>query len=175
MTSAWYVVQTASRAEKRVRDALREERFEVYLPLETRLSRHSRPRVRVESALLPGYLFVQLQHDSENAPKRLYTLRGVGGVLGLVGVKGKPIPVPVMWLASLRDSENAGLFDFTPRGRPNFEAKQRVTITSGPFRGLGAEVLRMDKPGRVQILMDALGGGTSRPCTISIDHLELVA
>lgn len=174
-STAWYVVETAPQAEKRVVDHLGEaDVVAAYMPLETRMRRLGRRRGRFASPLLPRYVFVQLAHDDRGTPKGLHLIRNLDGVIGLIGVGGVPRSIPTRWLELLQQAEALGAFDYCSRGRPNYAAKDQVRVVDGPFADWIGEFICTTKDGRIKILMQALNGGRPTRVKIPADQVEPV-
>lgn len=126
-----YAIQRASLEHPRygaakvaVARMLVERGYEQFLPLR-RNNRAGRSNV---DPLFPGYLFCRL--DLSDRPALAVT---IPGVIGLVGVAGKPAAAP--------DSEMASLIGVIESTLPNedapfFLAGQKVRILSGPLRGV---------------------------------------
>lgn len=175
MTVRWFVARTHVRKEKIARDSLAEHGFTAYLPVETRLTRHAHKRTRIERPLFVSYIFLELEIDDHGAVADMHKLRDVEGVAGLIGISGRASPIPSAFISTVKEAEEAGAFDFTPRGVPNYAAGQKVKIIKGPFRGLTAEIAAATRDGRASIIMQAVyGRGTVKPVKIKVEHIELV-
>jgi transcription antitermination factor NusG len=86
--SYWYAIQTRSRHEKVVRDQLAAKSITHLLPL-WRKRTIWKDRVKlVEVPLFGGYLFGYF------ALQDLITVLGTFGVARIVGINGKPVPIP---------------------------------------------------------------------------------
>ena len=59
-TKQWYAVKTMSRAEKKIKERLDDLGVENYLPLCTQIKKWSDRKKKVQSPLVPGYLFVYI-------------------------------------------------------------------------------------------------------------------
>lgn len=59
----WYVMYTASRAEKKVADRLVEKGWEVYLPMIEELRQWSDRKKKVKRAMFNGYVFVKTRRN----------------------------------------------------------------------------------------------------------------
>jgi transcriptional antiterminator RfaH len=170
---AWYVVETRPNVEVTVAGHLAEKDFTAYLPLETRLRRVRHRRVRVAAPVIPRFVFVELHHcEKTGAPLDLDLIRELDGVVGLVGIAGAPRPIPTWWLEVIMAGESAGAFDFCPRGRPNYEAGNKVRITEGPLAALIGEFICTTKDGRIKILMEALSSAPPKRVKIRPDQVE---
>src|SRR5713226_8349817 len=92
----WYAIQTRSRHEKVVRDQLAAKRITHLLPLWRKRSIWKDRINFVEVPLFGGYLFGYFAlQDKVTVPETV-------GVARLVGINGKPVPVPDKQIAAVR-------------------------------------------------------------------------
>jgi transcriptional antiterminator RfaH len=83
----WFACYTRPRHEKRVEEVLRERGFESYLPLRPLERRWKDRRKTVDFPMFPSYVFGFF--DLRDASRVL----AVPGIVTLVKVNGKPLPV----------------------------------------------------------------------------------
>src|SRR5437870_2014519 len=93
----WYAVYTCARHEKRVAAQLEQKTVESYLPLYNTVHRWKDRRAQVQLPLFPGYVFVRIA-----LRERLKVLE-VSGVVRLVGMQGRPAPLPEDEIVALRN------------------------------------------------------------------------
>jgi len=86
----WYLINTHSCHEKKVKKRLERERFETFLPVTDRWSLRKDRQERVSLPLFPGYLFVRTEM---NADTYLKILR-IQGVIGFFCNGRKPAAIP---------------------------------------------------------------------------------
>jgi transcriptional antiterminator NusG len=131
----WYAAYTYAQHEKRVAEQLAQRDVEHLLPLYAAMHRWKDRRVRVESPLFPGYVFVRLVLQD-----RLRVLQ-VPGVVRLVGFGGLPSALPDDQIEILR----SGLADqLHAEPHPFLVVGRRVRIVRGPLAGLEG-ILRRKK------------------------------
>lgn len=151
----WYIVRSASRREPAAETALTEAGFSVYFPRLARWEwgRRSDKKIRVESALFPGYLFVEILND------RFDLVRKADGVHAFLTRGGQPASIPAALVETFRRAEMAGDFDKTRRSAEAgaYRPGQSVAITKGHFTDWPAQVIAMDGPSRVKVLLTAFG------------------
>lgn len=157
----FYAVRTNPRCERRVELGLIAEGFGVYLPKETRwrklparlytrAKRENRPKERAEHPLMPGYLFVQVDHDRQS----FATIRAVHGVHSLVGVEGAPLAIHPGFIRELQERQAEGEFDHTGH-HPTFTPDQQVRVVkAGSFSGLLAKVKAETPEGRIRLMLE---------------------
>jgi len=105
---------------------LRHKGYDSFLPLYRRRRRADR-RQEISIPVFPGYLFCRFDRDA-----RLPILT-TPGVLQIVGVGRRPIPVSEAEIASVSRLIESGL---TAEPCPYFEVGQQVRVTDGPLRGI---------------------------------------
>lgn len=170
---SWYVVRTATRQEPRALKSLQEAGFGAYLPQVTRWERLGRLKERSlkRRPLFPGYLFAVIPDGLFFAAE---DLDGVHAVLRYTSASGeqRPRSVPDALVATLLQAEAAGEFDNTEPedpGRPRVGATMRVK--SGGWWGHLAQIVGMDGPQRVKVLLALFG--RMHEVTLDIAQLEV--
>lgn len=142
--TAWYLVHCKPRQDERAEEHLLRQGYACYRP---RLQRERLVRGRRQSvveSLFPGYLFIQLNPDSNWSP-----LRSTRGVNRLVRFGEYPLQVPSSLIDSLQER--------TPsEPQPLLQPGDRVRIVEGSFAELEAIFLSMDGEERVVLLMKLL-------------------
>ena len=148
-SSAWYVCLTKPRQEAYAVDKLREQGYEVYLPLLDNWARRAGKWFKKQSVMFPRYAFVRpLVLGQSISP-----VRSTPGVTSLV--KFGPV------LASLSADNLASLQTLIAQrsqalpGGP-LAAGQQVVFASGPFKGM-AGIVSSVADERVSVLMSLLG------------------
>ncbi|BDC50515.1 transcription termination factor NusG domain protein [Bryobacterales bacterium F-183] len=124
LVGRWIAVQVRPKAEKMVSELLLHKGYETLLPLHNR-SLHNR-RHAVSEAVFPGYVFC---HVGEHSSGLIVT---TPGVLRLVGVAGKPEPIPAAEMQNIARIVETGL---PLHPWLEFEAGDPVEVTDGPLRG----------------------------------------
>lgn len=149
--SYWYAIHTKARQEQVARENLQRQGFLTHLPL-IKAARHRRGRWHgTVEPLFPGYLFVQIDLDTQNSAP----IRSTRGVIGMVRFGNGPQPMPHGIMQALL---NARLSEGDPIDPDTlFEEGDRVTLVEGPMKGLTAIVQAKTGQDRVLILLDLLG------------------
>ena len=151
----WYAVQVKRFEEQRVVRHLAMKPIPTFLPLVEAVRRRDRGRGTRLEPLFPGYLFVQIQ-PLDLDPSYWYTVRWTPGVRRILGTEETPVPVPHEVIRAIQAQVRE--FGFVRPGA-RFSAGAQVRIRSGPLAGLEAVFNRpMSKDGRVQVLLELLGG-----------------
>ncbi len=158
--SHWYAVYTCANREKQVALQFTSRGIDYFLPLYESVREWSDRRVTLQMPLFPGYLFVatSLRHQM-----RILT---VPGVVNLVGVAGRPMPMDGDVIERLRD----GIMRVAAQPYPYLPVGQRVFLCSGPLKGLTGVLLRHKSGSRVVISIDAI----ERAFIANVDANDLI-
>ncbi len=140
LTPKWYVLRTRSRHEKLVSAQLTERKIDVFLPLYERWSHWKDRRKKIAFPLFPGYCFARFP-----LTERLRVLNCVG-VVDLIGLRGRPEPVPDVEIEAL-ERLTATTLQYDPH--PFFEEGMEVEVVRGPLAGVRGRLLRKDRVTRL--------------------------
>lgn len=131
----WYALHAKSRHEDVVFHGLRRKSIEAFLPKAQVMSRRKDRRKRIFVPLLPGYVFV---HTNLN-PYHYWDIIKTYGVVGIIGIKGKPVPVKEEEILSLQILHGT---DRTVRNQAYMKRGDRIMVMEGPLKGLTGFYLR---------------------------------
>lgn len=168
----WFAIQTRPRAEfAALADIQAMDGLEAYLPQETRQRRTRKGKETVRHPLMPGILFVGCKARSIFDVLRS---RAVRDIIRAPGGEARPIRPKMVdgspWhiVDELRQREEAGDFDFTPRRKPLVKGgKARVLV--GVFKDQIGRLMSTPFEGRAEIMMDGLFAGRM---TVDVRALE---
>lgn len=166
---AWYCIRANCGYARRAHRGLTEQKFHAYLPIETRWIKHARRKIRGSRPMLGRLLFVKL--GEEEPPFHL--IKATNGVESIIGIKGRPYPIPESFVMDLWEDEVAGKYDATrptKKQRPKYEEGEEVVIRNGPLEGCGAIVLKVLSERNTRILYTLFGH--SGEATIDVADLE---
>jgi len=146
----WYVFYTKSRQEKKVRDLLEKNGFEVFLPMHKIMRQWSDRKKRVEVPLFNSYIFVR---DFEY---RIADILKTPGVAWNIRHNGRP--------ALLREEEfrlinrfiNTGYFLETTGEVDTFRVGDRARIIDGPLAGLSGVLTGEDRNQRFNVVLEGV-------------------
>ena len=127
----WFAIRVKSNREKVTQQHLKGKGFEVFLPAYPCTKEDGR-KTHVEVPLFPGYLFCRFQ-----VTNRLPILI-VPGVVHIVGLGKKPVPVDESELESIRILLRAGL---PLRPDEPYTIGQSIRIQKGPLAGAEGVIL----------------------------------
>jgi transcriptional antiterminator RfaH len=159
----WYVAMTLPRKERVATANLTNQAFRSFLPLQLATRRHAH-KFRTELApVFPRYVFVALDIDVQ----RWRSVNGTIGIARLLTDGERPLPVAPGVVETL-------ILSCDPRGALVFQEDivvgDRVRLLAGPFAESLGVLQRLDGAGRVQLLLDLIGG----PVRVSVPR-EMVA
>jgi transcription antitermination factor NusG len=140
--ACWYAAYTSANHEKRVATQLAQRGVEHFLPLYEAVHRWKDRRVRLQSPLFPGYVFVRLPLS-----EKLKILQ-LPGVARLVGFGDRPVSLPEDEIESLRRGFRG---DMKMEPHPYLSEGHRVRIMRGPLTGLDGILLR--KKGNLRLVL----------------------
>ena len=131
----WIVVKTNSRAEKKVHDRIVAQGLESYLPMQTTVKQWSDRKRKIKTPLIPSTLFVKVSLLNW---ADLYQIQGVSNILKHLG---KPAIVKDYELENLRLFLN-GIEEKPLLNSQKFQKGDNVDVTSGPFKGIKATIIK---------------------------------
>jgi transcription antitermination factor NusG len=160
-TLRWYAAYTRSRHEKHVRQQLEGQSFECFLPTYESVHRWNDRNAVVSMPLFPGYLFVRIR-----LADRMQVVT-VPGVVNLVGVHGRPSPIPDEELVPLRDCFTRKL---AMEPHPYLVAGRRMRIKNGPLAETEGILVR--RKGRFRLILSV--SLLARSVAVEIDANDVV-
>lgn len=163
MSKRWFVVQTLSGQERKVKTALEnriqteelsDQVSEVVLPTES-VSEVRAGKKKITTRLYyPGYLLIHMELNE----KTWHFVRGTAGVLKFLGDK-EPTPMPEEEveeiLISLRDKKEK------VKPKVLFEVGEAVKVTDGPFVNFSGVVDEVSpEKGKLRVMLSIFGRST---------------
>ena len=146
----WYAIHSRSRHEDVVLNGLKKKLIEAFLPKMQVMSRRKDRSKTILVPLLPGYVFV---HSDLNTDQYWDILKTYG-VVRILGIQGKPVPVKEEEIASLKTLHGT---DRTVRNQTYMKSGDRVMIMGGPLKGLtGFYIKHKGKADKVVISIELL-------------------
>ena len=143
----WYAITVKPQAEKPVVAALQQKSYETFFPVISTERRWSDRKKRIETPLIPGYVFCRF-----NAEQRLPVMT-TPGVRDIVGFGRQAAAVEESELAALRRMVESGALvepcEYLERG-------DAVEVTAGPMRGLRGYLLEIKGACRVAVSVGLL-------------------
>jgi transcription termination/antitermination protein NusG len=176
---AWYIVQTYSGYENKVKTSLEQrvkamdlghQVFQVIIPTEDEIEIKDGQRRTVSRKLFPGYVFVQMVMTDE----AWYVVRNTPAVTGFAGASTDERERSLSRPTPLADEEvDAILRQMTsaqPRVNVGFQIGESVLVTDGPFSDMLGVVDSIDvDKGRVRVMVSMFG----RETPVELDFLQV--
>jgi transcription elongation factor/antiterminator RfaH len=148
----WYLMHSKPRKEAFLRERLRIQRIEIYLPL-IRLTPIN-PRARKEQPFFPGYMFVNIDLEKTSISE----LGRIPGSIGIVSYGGEPAYVGDTLIHTIQKQVEE-INDATNRYVERFKSGDLVVISGGPFANYKAMFdCRLLGQDRVRVLLELLQG-----------------
>jgi len=146
----WLVFYTQSRQEKKVRDLLLRNGFEVFLPLQKVMRQWSDRKKKVEAPLFNSYIFV---FESED---KITSILQTPGVAWNIRYNDKPAELRPKELTTIqRFLESGLLLETGPIEK--LTPGDFVEVVDGPLKSMVGEVLRTKDDTKFVVALDSIG------------------
>ena len=152
----WYVMHSKPRKEALLRERLRFQRIEVYLP--SIRVKPVNPRARKEQPFFPGYLFVHVDLEQISISE----LRRIPGTTGIVAFGEEPATVGDSLIRTIQQQIEE-ITESNNLSADRFKPGDWVVINDGPFANYKAMFdCRLSGQDRVRIFLELLQGQKMR-------------
>jgi transcription antitermination factor NusG len=145
----WYIFYTFSRKEKKIKEYLEKQGFEVFLPLIRLRKQWSDRKKWVEEPLFKSYVFIY--SDAQN----IENLLRVPGIL--YQLKFQSVPA----FLSQQDVDNIRISlsypEYLQVSNEVFYPGSPVQVNSGPFSGVKGTIIRQAGKTKLMVMVDQLG------------------
>lgn len=145
----WYLIQTKTNAHMIARDNLKNQDFEVFLPLILKTVRKAKKFVTKETPLFPGYILIGSKLENVSW-KSVNATRGVFKAVTFDG-KYRPINEKIIEALKLRCDPNNIM-----EPASGTKVGDQVKIQRGPFSEFICEVEKIDSGKRVWLLIEIM-------------------
>ncbi len=170
MKSQWFVIQTLSGQEQKVKESI-EKRIkaeemgeyinEVMVPMERVVEVRNQKKTVSTRKLWPGYVFVDmalLDDDGRIIEKPWYFIKETQGVIGFVGGE-PPTPTPKDEVESIKNQISASEEHEKPK--VSFDVGETVKINNGPFLNFSGIIEEIDpERGKLKVTVNIFGRNT---------------
>lgn len=170
----WYVVQTYSGQEDRVKESIERnvnnmnmshKISRILVPTEETVELKDGKRVEKVRKMFPGYVFIEMLLDDES----WYVIRGTPGVAKFIGTKVSP--TPVLDKEMQRVLKQIGVKE--EKLEIAFERGESVRIISGPFRGYTGSIDEVNaQKGKLKTLISIFGRDT--PVEVNFEQVQKI-
>jgi len=155
--AAWIAVNVHPNREHIAEMHLRNQGYEVYVPVLRKQIRHARQVREVLRPLFPGYLFAHLTHSTMRWRPILSTV----GVRSVVCMGEAPSVVSRAFIDDLKSRETNGVIS---RSATAPQVGDTVRVSYGALDGLAGKIIALSENDRIVLLMDML----SRPVRVTV-------
>ena len=145
----WYLLQTKPNAHVKACENLRQQGFDVFLPLITKTTKKNGKFLNAKVPLFPGYLFMGTSID----PIPWTSIKGTKGISNTVSLGGvyRPISPGIIEGLQLRCNENGVILQLG-----EIALGDRVKIEKGPFADFISTIEQITDGRRAWVLIDLL-------------------
>ncbi|WGJ16198.1 transcriptional activator RfaH [Methylocapsa sp. D3K7] len=148
----WFLAYTAPYREAIAKTHLGRQGFRSFLPRYVKTVRHARKMRDVIAPMFPRYLFVALNLERD----RWRSVASTTGVTNLFMMDDRPVPVRQGIVETLiQSADTAGRLRFFE----SLEPGQKVRLIAGPFAQTLGILRKLNDTGRVEVLLEIMGGG----------------
>jgi transcription termination/antitermination protein NusG len=150
MTKNWYVFYTKSRQEKKVRDMLLRDGYDVFLPMQKIMRQWSDRKKKVDVPLFNSYIFVR---DFEH---RIADILRTPGIAWNIRHNGKPAILREEEFKLIQRFITTGYFLETSGNVASFQVGDKAKILDGPLAGIIGVLTGQDKNQRFNIVLEGI-------------------
>lgn len=170
----WYVIQTLSGNEEKVRDALlqtienlhlQEVISQILIPEEEIVELKGKKRIEKKRKMFPGYVFLEMILSDDT----WYAIRQTPGVARFIGTADRPTPVSDREMQRVLKQIGAK----EEKLEIAFKKGETIRVISGPFRGYTGIIdeINADKE-KLKVLINIFGRDT--PVEVNFEHAEKI-
>lgn len=168
----WFVIQTLSGKENKVRDALQRQLdsedakgvpvYEVSIPTEKVSEVRQGKKYTTTRKIFPGYILVRMDlYQAETAEideVAWYFVRNTQGIIGFIGGSNRPVPLGPDEVANLFREAEA---EENIKPKVLFEIGEVVRINSGAFDNFEGTIEEIDNErGKLKLMVSIFGRST---------------
>jgi len=166
-TPYWYILHTYSGYEAMVRDSLfrliennnlKEQIFDIKIPMEQTIEEKNGKRKIVERKLFPCYVFIKMIYSNQ----LWYWVTNTRGVTGFVGPQGRPKPMTRDEIRRMRLEEVLSDVDFA--------VGDTVNIDAGPLEGFDGVITELnDLAQKAKVNIQMFGRSTD----VEVEYVQM--
>ena len=163
----WYILHTYSGYEMMVKDSLfrliennnlKDQIFDVKIPMEQTIEEKNGKRKVVERKLLPCYVFIKMIYSNQ----LWYWVTNTRGVTGFVGPQGRPIPMKEDEIRNMRLEEVVLDADF--------KVGDTISIDAGPLEGFDGVITELnDLSQKAKVNIQMFGRSTD----VEVEYIQI--
>lgn len=145
----WFIFYTFSRREKKIKDILERQGFEVFLPILKVRKQWSDRKKWVEEPLFKSYIFIK------TSPSDFEKCIQIPGILYQLKFQGLPATISEQDVENIRISLNYP--EHLQVSSDLFALGTAVKVVSGPFAGFIGTIVRQAGKTKLMVMLDQLG------------------
>ncbi len=190
MEKRWFILHVLSGFETAVRDSifkrlkesgLEDKVDEIFIPKTNDKLKEDSPKKKKEKIVFPGYIIIHVEYippeerkkdekKAEEWSKLWKVVRYTPYVMGILGVKNEPTPVPDNEVEELKKRIEKGEL----RTLVAYDVGDKVRVKDGPFMNFNGEVeaVFLDKK-RLRVLISIFGRST--PVELEFSQVEKIS
>lgn len=163
----WYILHTYSGYEMMVKDSLfrliennnlKDQIFDVKIPMEQTIEEKNGKHKVVERKLLPCYVFIKMIYSNQ----LWYWVTNTRGVTGFVGPQGRPIPMKEDEIRKMRLEEVVLDADF--------KVGDTISIDAGPLEGFDGVITELnDLSQKAKVNIQMFGRSTD----VEVEYIQI--
>ena len=175
MAKKWFVVQTYSGFENKVKTSLEEkikmeglsENFgEILIPMEQVVEMVKGEKKTSKRKVYPGYILVQMEMNDRS----WHLVKNIPKVSKFVGAAANEQPPPLTEKELQRITTQMSEGTLKPKPKVQFEDGDTVRVTDGPFANFNGTVEEVNpEKGRVKVLVSIFGRATP----VELDFMQV--
>ena len=169
MRNQWFIVQTLSGQEQKVKDSI-EKRVktdemqdfikEVMVPMEKVVEVRNQKKTVTSRKLWPGYVFVDMvliDEDRRVIEKPWYFIKETQGVIGFLSDPPQPTPTEEVEAIKAQISQS----EETEKPKVNFAVGETIKINNGPFLNFSGVIEEVEpERGKLKVTVNIFGRNT---------------
>lgn len=169
MRSQWFVIQTLSGQEQKVKESI-EKRIapeemgehvkEVLVPMEKVVEVRNQKKTVTNRKLWPGYVFIDMalfDDDKQIIEKSWSFVKDTPGVIGFIN--DPPLPTPTDEVEAIKAQISAS--EETERPKVSFAVAETVKINNGPFLNFSGVIEEIEpERGKLKVTVNIFGRNT---------------
>jgi len=169
---SWYVVNTYSGHENKVRANLQHRRSsmhqeegirEIVVPTEQIVETKDGQKVTTERRVFPGYVLVQMELTDDTWS----LVKNTPGVTGFVGAQNKPVALTRAEVGRIMHTASVE----RPKQKAEFAVGEDVRVTAGPLSDFSGEVVEVNvDQSRLKVMVSIFGRET--PVELAFDQVK---
>jgi transcriptional antiterminator NusG len=146
----WFVFYTKSRQEKKVKELLVRDGFEVFLPMQKIVRQWSDRKKKIDVPLFNSYIFVKgHEHTIQNVLK-------TPGIAWTIRHNGKPAVLRKDEYVLISRFLESGFFIEATTSIPEFQRGDRTRIMDGPLKGIEGYIERQSDTDSFYVILEGI-------------------